>query len=200
MSMTNRREPANARTASRTATTSPCTTDHRMAVNPCPLTTAPPYERRSACPDRPRSALRLTIAFVQLRASLPQAADARLARVRASAWAGCSQQEEAGRGDLAAPFCPRSLADRMSRSQREAVPVDGSLSGMAFQCPRCSSIADDPVDVAEGYCPRCRAFTGKRAHPAIRELLMREGGPVRAVWPIDHMRWADEDAAHSGHD
>ena len=49
MSMTNRREPADARTAPQAATTS-TTTNQPMAINPYPLTSAPPYGRLSTRP------------------------------------------------------------------------------------------------------------------------------------------------------
>jgi hypothetical protein len=45
MSMTDRREPADARTAPRAATTSTTTTNQTIAINPYPLTPAPPYGR-----------------------------------------------------------------------------------------------------------------------------------------------------------
>jgi hypothetical protein len=71
---------------------------------------------------------------------------------------------------------------------------------MAFVCPRCGTASEDAVDQAEGFCPRCEDFTGARAHPAQRERLLREGGPPRAVWPADRLRWAEEDSARRGHD
>ena len=45
MSMTERREPADARTAPQAATTSIPHTNQTMAINPYPLTPAPPYGR-----------------------------------------------------------------------------------------------------------------------------------------------------------
>jgi hypothetical protein len=71
---------------------------------------------------------------------------------------------------------------------------------MAFICPDCGHSSRDPVDQAEGFCCRCRQFTGDRAHPLQRERLMREGGASRAVWPDDVARWAAEDGARGGHD
>ena len=44
--MTERREPADARTAPQAATTSIPHTNQTMAINPYPLTPAPPYGRR----------------------------------------------------------------------------------------------------------------------------------------------------------
>jgi hypothetical protein len=56
MSMTDRREPADARTAPQAATTS-TTTNQIMANNPYPLTTDPPYGRRTNGPRHGRRRL-----------------------------------------------------------------------------------------------------------------------------------------------
>lgn len=32
---------------------------------------------------------------------------------------------------------------------------------VAFQCPRCGARSAHPTDVAEGYCGRCHAWTGR---------------------------------------
>jgi transposase len=66
MSMTDRREPADARTAPRAATTSTTTTNQTMAINPYPLTAAPPYGRqwRSLLGRQPRRRFRAERASV----------------------------------------------------------------------------------------------------------------------------------------
>ena len=71
-----RREPADTRTAPQATTTfTPTTTTNTMAINPYPLTTAPPYGRHSGRPDSAVRAPRRALPIAQQQSSDPPRRD-----------------------------------------------------------------------------------------------------------------------------
>jgi hypothetical protein len=141
-----RREPADARTAPQAATTS-TTTNQTMAINPYPLTSAPPYGRHSGRPDSSVRASHGAFGFAQQQSSDPprrgrllrhgsDRVPDRRARRCSSAWRTCRRrpandaartraETRAGHAGGPAPSCisPRRRAARLVLLRPETWPA-----------------------------------------------------------------------------
>jgi hypothetical protein len=52
-----------------------------------------------------------------------------------------------------------------------------------FTCPCCGAVSHHPVDVAQGYCGWCHAWTGD---PELGPLHLAGPCPHRTTWPGVH--------------